>query len=683
MADKKPIINDIKFIEPEFEEVEIPKQKEFYELPARFGAIPLDEAPLGFEVETRRRETKVTKFEHAYPKIYLPFQEVHREEFGHGDKFEKTPLFPTGANRLFFGDNLHVMRQLPSNSIDLIYIDPPFFSGQNYNVIFGDKNEVRSFSDIWEGGMPGYLIWLNTRLYEMKRLLKSTGNIVVHLDHHAAHYVKVELDKIFGAENFRNEIIWHYRRWTGSSSEFLKMHDNLLCYSKSVNRYFKPLYTEYSSESAFRKQHYHTRIKGDDVYVTSVDEKGVKDNDFWEISNLLHLEKIKESIGSSEEKLSEILIEYLRYLRSNTNISIPKKTEKEIQNLEKILKSHRGDCLFISVINSQAKERIGYPTQKPIELIEKIIFSMSPESTPDNPSVVADFFLGGGTTVEVAQRLNRRWIACDQSRIAVSITADRIRKVVEEVGKIFPVPDFTIEHWGIYEVPELEKLPDEQFKEFVVKAYGGRPEKIHPKIHGSRRNIPLYVGEANQESKITKNDVALFAQAIYKERHSNFGTMLGWNFSPEARKAAQILAARENKRIDFVRLSLIRLEDNEFSEHVRSKHPDYKELLNFVLPPEVLINYKKIGPLHYVFDVSESVSLNRNGEIANVQWDFNFKKRFTTTQGYSFLRDKKTGKPLLVVDYKFPKVGEFIIACSVQDNLGGETTKALTIEVKE
>jgi len=97
-------------------------------------------------------------------------------------------------NRLFWGDNLHVMRQLPSQSIDLIYIDPPFFSGRQYNVIFGDQNELRSFSDIWEGGMPGYLIWLNARLYEMKRLLKKTGSIYVHCDWHASHYIKVEMD---------------------------------------------------------------------------------------------------------------------------------------------------------------------------------------------------------------------------------------------------------------------------------------------------------------------------------------------------------------------------------------------------------------------------------------------------------------------------------------------------------
>lgn len=111
-------------------------------------------------------------FRRHFPQVMLPFQVVERVPFGHPE------LEP---NRLFWGDNLHVMRQLPNESIDLIYIDPPFFSGKQYNVLFGDQNELRSFSDIWEGGMPGYLIWLNARLYEMKRLLKKTGSIYVGL----------------------------------------------------------------------------------------------------------------------------------------------------------------------------------------------------------------------------------------------------------------------------------------------------------------------------------------------------------------------------------------------------------------------------------------------------------------------------------------------------------------------
>ena len=610
--------DELKFIEPEIEEIDIPEQKEFYELPVRFGAIPLDEAPLGWEVETRRKQTKITKFEHAFPKIRLPFQEVFREDFGHSDEFEKNPLFPTGSNRLFFGDNLYVMRQLPSKSIDLIYIDPPFFSGRNYNVLFGDKNEIRSFSDIWEGGMPGYLIWLNVRLYEMKRLLKPDGSIYVHLDWHASHYVKVEMDKIFGVDNFRNEIVWCYKRMASKNqNHFSKCHDILLCYGRTRHSVFNPdsIRLPYSESSKQRAGYKKTSLGGGAPAsgVCELNIKGRFPEDWWDIP----------------------------------------------------------------IIRPNAKERIGYPTQKPEALLERIIKASSNEG-----DTVADFFGGGGSTASVAQKLNRRWIACDQSRIAVAITADRIRKAVEEAGIIFPIPDFSIEHWGVYEIPELEKLPAEQFREFVIKAYGGRPEHIHPQIHGARRNIPIYVGESSQQSQIIKEDVAQFAQAIWKERNSNFGTMLGWNFSLDARKAAQILAARENKRIDFVRLSLVRLEDDEFNKHVRNKHPDHKELLSFVQPPEIRINCQKLDRLKYVFDVSESVSLNKDGNIANVQWDFDFNGRFTTSQGYSFLRNKKTGKPLLFAEYEFPCAENYTIACSIQDDQGGEKTEILTIDVE-
>jgi hypothetical protein len=162
----------------------LPEQEEFWRPPVRFGSIPVEKEPLGWD--------KRKGFYKLFPRVSLPFQIVERVSFGHPD---------LPANRLIWGDNLHVMRQLPSESIDLIYIDPPFFSGRQYNIIFGDQNEVRSFTDIWEGGMPGYLIWLNARLYEMKRLLKKTGSIYVHCDWHASHYIKVEMDKIFGYEN--------------------------------------------------------------------------------------------------------------------------------------------------------------------------------------------------------------------------------------------------------------------------------------------------------------------------------------------------------------------------------------------------------------------------------------------------------------------------------------------------
>src|SRR5438034_170819 len=211
---------------PEVEELDeradaLPQQEEFWRPPVRFGSVPVEKQPLGWD---RRKG-----FRKLFPAVYLPFQVVERVAFGHPE------LEP---NRLFWGDNLHVMRQLSSESIDLIYIDPPFFSGRQYNVIFGDQNELRSFSDIWEGGMPGYLIWLNARLYEMKRLLKKTGSIYVHLDWHSNHYVKAEMDKIFGFQNFINEVVWCYDLGGKSKNKFPVKHDNILFYCNGLNDYY-------------------------------------------------------------------------------------------------------------------------------------------------------------------------------------------------------------------------------------------------------------------------------------------------------------------------------------------------------------------------------------------------------------------------------------------------------------
>lgn len=635
---------EISFIEPPGpEEVEIPEQKQHFELPVRFGAVPVDKAPLGWEVETRRAETKVTKFQHAYPTIRLPFQEVQRVEFGHNKEFlaanEKDPklreLFPTGANRLFFGDNLHIMRQLPSNSIDLIYIDPPFFSGRNYNVIFGDKNEVRSFSDIWEGGMPGYLVWLNARLYEMKRLLKPTGSIFVHLDHHAAHYVKLEMDKIFGAGSsssdpgFRAEIVWPAGAGARSRKQFSIKHYTILHYTKASEWFFD------SDAPIVRKPYKGITLS---MHFKNVDEKGRR-------------YRVQRKGGK----------DYITY-----------------EDEGMVCDSVWDDINAQDATSPIMGERIGYPTQKPEKLLQRVITACCPVG-----GVVADFFVGGGTTPAVAQRLNRRWVACDQSRIAVAITADRLAKVVEEkIGKLFPVPDFTVEHWGIYEAPKLEKLKVGEFREFVVRAFGGKPEGVSPAIHGVRYGVPLFVGEPARSSRVGKEEVGRFAKAVYEERRANHGVMLAWNFGPEARRAAEILAARENKRIDFVRLNLVRLEADEFREHVVSKHKDYGTLLSFIQPPEVRVAVRRVGRLRYEFDVSESVSLNKDGAIANVQWDFDYREgRFTSTQGYAFLRDKGTGRPVLMVEYEFPEAGKHTIACSVQDDQGGERTVAQTVEV--
>ena len=636
---------DSKFIQPlpatsdadELKEA-LPSQEEFWRPPVRFGSVPVEKEPLGWD--------KRKGFRKHYPFVSLPIQVVERVSFGHQQ------LEP---NRLFWGDNLHIMRQLPTESIDLIYIDPPFFSGRQYNVIFGDQNELRSFSDIWEGGMPGYLIWLNARLYEMKRLLKKTGSIYVHLDWHASHYVKVEMDKIFGVNNFINEVIWGYQRWTGATKSFQKMHDVMLLYSKTKDSHrFNIQYESYSEKSKHQAKRF-----------SSFDKKG---------------------------KIQQI------YTDDNSR-------QKAIR-----------DIWEISYINSQAKERIGYPTQKPEELLERIIKSSSNEG-----DLVADFFCGGGTTPAVAQRLNRWWIACDQSRVAVAITADRLTRQVEQTtGRVFEVPDFTVEHWGVYEAKRLAETPLEQFREFVLRAFGAVPEisdkinkmnkidknnstnlvnTVNPvqtnstnpveNIHGYKGAVPVWVGEADMKLPVTARNVQDFANAVrrtlrYQQDNLREGIMLAWAFRPDALEAAERLRRLEQTDLNFIRLEQVRIDSPLFREPVASlstEKADYANFLTFVQPPKVEVGFKRVETRVYKFDVSETIVMNPGAKIINVQWDFDYGKRFSSSQGYSFNRSKSK-EPELQAQHKFTSDGEYRIACKVQDDMGGEGIWSDKIEVK-
>jgi len=142
------------------------------------------------------------------------------------------------VNKLILGDNLEALKQIDSDAIDLIYLDPPFFSNRNYEVIWGDEGEVRSFQDRWSGGIDHYIAWLKERVAEMYRILKPTGSIFLHCDWHANAYIRTEiLDKIFGYQNFRSEIIW--RRKGGAAlagmRELSCSTDTILYYSKTKN----------------------------------------------------------------------------------------------------------------------------------------------------------------------------------------------------------------------------------------------------------------------------------------------------------------------------------------------------------------------------------------------------------------------------------------------------------------
>ena len=608
----------------------LPQEEEFWRPPARFGSVPVEAEPLGWD-----RQNGFTKH---YPRVDLPTQIVERVHLGMSEQHE--------PNRLIWGDNLHVMRQISSNSIDLIYIDPPFFSGRQYNVMWGDANEMRSFNDIWEDGMPGYLIWLNARLYEMKRLLKPTGTIYVHCDHHASHYIKVEMDKIFGYQNFIDQITWHYGTPSGgrsSGKKPVKVHDVLLVYAANYskhnyNRQFTPYSDKYINDW-FRHvdeegREYRTRSRGGKIVRQYLDESpGVPLSNVW----------------------SDIMQLY-------------------------------GSAGWFAKMGTD--ERIGYPTQKPEALLERIISVSSNEG-----DTIADFFIGGGTTAAAAQRLGRRFFGCDQSRVAVAVTAERLKQQAMTRGmEESQILDFTVEHWGVYEAERLSEMSSEEFREFVLRAYGATRvgDEDDPVIDGWRNQLPIWVGEPELDSQVTAHDVLDFSNAIrhtvqYRDANLRDGVMLAWGFREDAREAAAELRQKEHLDVNFVRLRQVRIGGAEFREHIvrrSTDRADYSEFLTFVQPPVVSVAYRVNGGRAVTFDAGDSAVVNQDAEVINVQWDFNHDGlRFTATTGYSFQRDKNK-KPQLQVTHKFERTGVFRVACRLQDSRGGEGTWIGEVEVK-
>jgi DNA modification methylase len=318
------------------------------------------------------------------------------------------------VNKLILGDNLEILKMLEADSVDLIYLDPPFFSNRNYEVIWGDAGEIRSFQDRWAGGMDHYIAWLKERVAEMHRILKPTGSIFLHCDWHANAYIRVDiLDRIFGGNNFRNEIIWVRANPKSHSSKILpNTTDSIFWYAKNGKTIFNKVYAEHNDqyvEKAYKYKDGTGRYRllpllnpNDDRPNLTYEFLGIKRVWRW----------TKERM---EEAYKSGLVVQLKH--------------GAVPQYKLYLEESKGRTVtnFWSDIKPLAtKEEIGYPTQKPEALLERIINMASNEG-----DVVLDPFMGGGTTIAIADRLGRQWIGIDQSAMAVKVTELRLQKQAE------------------------------------------------------------------------------------------------------------------------------------------------------------------------------------------------------------------------------------------------------------
>ena len=299
-------------------------------------------------------------------------------------------------NSLFYGDCLEVMRGWPGGFVDLCYLDPPFNSKAHYNILFGNRSgrgrqQALAFEDTWswddaamdrldafrraegsrartvvlglyavlgDSGMMAYLSYMAERLVEIGRVLKKSGSVYLHCDPAASHYLKVVMDAIFGQRNFCNEIIWSYQRWTGATRRFQRMHDTILFYAKDYKSIaFNMAMEPYSDKSKHRARR-----------ISAQTDSGLEQTYTGDTSRMKAMRDVWE----------------------------------------------------ISYINSQSKERLGYPTQKPLALLERIVRASSSAR-----GTVLDPFCGCGTTIDAADRLGRRWLGIDMSPFAIDLIKDR------------------------------------------------------------------------------------------------------------------------------------------------------------------------------------------------------------------------------------------------------------------
>ncbi len=273
--------------------------------------------------------------------------------------------------KVYQGDCLNIMQEFDADSINLIYLDPPFFTQKVHSLRTRDRRKEFSFEDVWFSHFE-YSEFLYKRLKEIWRIMSPTGAIFFHCDRNAAHIARILLDEIFGSAMFRAEIIWHYKRWSNSKKSLLPAHQNIFYYTKSDNYTFNFLYQNYSES-------------------TNVDQ-------------ILQRRK-RDEAGKSI------------YDRDQNGQVIPSGGKKGVP---------LSDVWDIPYLNPKAKERTGYPTQKPILLLERII-----EIATKEDDLVLDPFCGSGTALVAASLLNRKSIGIDISKDAIEITKERLKTKIK------------------------------------------------------------------------------------------------------------------------------------------------------------------------------------------------------------------------------------------------------------
>lgn len=438
-----------------------------------------------------------------------------------------TPVGYLETSVIYCDDNRDRLAEFPDECIDFIYLDPPFFSNRNYEVIWGDEAEIRSFEDRWEGGIRHYIDWMVPRLRALHRVLKPTGSLYLHCDPNASHYLKVQMDEIFGSAQFQNEIAWKRFSAKNDPKRFGRSHDTILFYTKSQDYAWVPQYGPFETDYVEENYRYVEPETGRRYRLSDLTaNKPGGDVDFeWH-----GMRPYKgRHWAYSKENLEKLLTEgrvvfrrtgmpvYKRYLDESPGVPL--------QDIWTDIRLYAG-----------SSERVGYPTQKPEALLERLITA---SSRPGD--IVLDPFCGCGTTIAVAERMGRQWIGIDISHTACNLMGRRVSKAgamnVRMEGAIRTVAD-------------LRRLKPFEFQNWVIQSVNG--------THSPRRSGDMGIDgysffeqlpiQVKQSEHVGRNVVDNFETAVERSgKHKGF--IIAFSFTRTAREEAA--RAHQAKGLDI------------------------------------------------------------------------------------------------------------------------------------
>jgi len=561
----------------------------------------------------------------------LPFQVVETvneskadRERAQRDLFTLMPRDEAWRDMLVWGDNKVVMSSLLprfAGKIDLIYIDPPFATGQDFSfrVRVGDEEfvkepsiiEEKAYRDTWGRALDSYLQMMYERLVLMRELLAEDGTIYIHVDWNVCHYLKVAADEVFGKERLRNEIIWYYTNKLGTGGNtFDKHHDNLLVYVKGERWYHNPVMRPVKEQ---KLQPVTKKIDGERIWLR--DEEG----------------KRVYEMGRGETKI--------------------------------------GDVWEVPYINPVASERLGYDTQKPEKLLDQAIVASSKEG-----DLVADFFCGSGTTLAVAEKLGRRWIGCDLSKWAIQVT----RKRLLQIENCRP---FEILNLGNYERHKLAANGQwGRYVHFILDLYRAEGLTGFQTLHGKKARAFVHVGSV--DSPITMREIRQTLKeaqgAGAREVH-----FLGWDFEMGLHDLVHQVGDDHGLKVRLVSIPRESLEvTNPAREEVLFFDLNYLELDHEVNGTKATVRLKDFiiaNPEYLANEVSEKITKFTDYiDYWAVDWDY---QNDTFHNGWQSFRTRKDPKLATEATHAYEQPGTYKVLVKVVDIFGNDTTKMVKAQI--